>query len=163
MVRVNDKYFINIIDEKLKDRILSKVKIRKPHECWEWQGAFWSTGYGRAYISGKSVGAHRVVFEIFKGPIPPGFCVLHKCDNPRCCNPAHLFLGTHKDNVKDKVIKGRQAKGEKNSQAKLTEEEVCRIRYLYDNKLANQVQIAEMFGMSQQEISNIVRRRKWAS
>ncbi len=60
-----------------------------------------------------------------------------------------MFLGTHKDNVKDKVIKGRQAKGEKNSQAKLTEEEVCRIRYLYDNKLANQVQIAEMFGMSQ--------------
>jgi hypothetical protein len=72
--------------------------------CWEWQGSRHPDGYGQ--LDGKRV--HRLVYEFLVEPIPEGMMVCHKCDNPPCCNPAHLFLGTAKDNADDMVAKGRQ-------------------------------------------------------
>lgn len=72
--------------------------------CWKWRGAKLKHGYGR-YSGGLL--AHRITYELLVGPIPEGLLVLHSCDNPECTNPKHLFLGTHSDNAKDMVLKGR--------------------------------------------------------
>lgn len=78
--------------------------------CWPWTATRMKTGYGMISVAGKGRKATRVVWEVVFGPIPEGFHVLHRCDNPPCCNPAHLFLGTHVDNMADKRAKGRQAR-----------------------------------------------------
>jgi len=98
----------------LSDRLWARVVRGAPDACWEWQGATDKDGYGRIGRGGRGAPnnpAHRVAFEISRGPIPYGLLVCHHCDNPPCCNPAHLFLGTHQDNQADKVAKGRQARG----------------------------------------------------
>lgn len=79
----------------------SRVDVRGPDECWPWMNAKTPNGYGTVYFGGRMVGAHRVSWELTHGPIPDGLFVLHHCDNPPCCNPAHLFTGTHTDNVRD--------------------------------------------------------------
>jgi hypothetical protein len=83
-----------------------------PDACWPWTATVRSDGYGMIDVGGKMVGAHRVSWEIANGPIPVGgdyhgTCVLHRCDNPLCVNPSHLFLGTNDDNTKDRDAKGR--------------------------------------------------------
>jgi hypothetical protein len=88
-----------------------KVKIRSGIGCWEWQAYCNKDGYGQVGYQGTVTGAHRVSWILENGPIPDGLCVLHKCDNPSCVRPDHLFLGTRVDNSDDKVAKGRQAKG----------------------------------------------------
>lgn len=89
-----------------KKRFSGKYKINAETGCWEWVSTF-SKGYGQIRMSGKYLYAHRVAYELFKGPITDGLLVCHKCDNPRCVNPEHLFLGTHRDNVVDSINKGR--------------------------------------------------------
>lgn len=82
-----------------------------PDACWNWTGGLLSTGYGRVVVSTNghesNVRAHRIAYELVKGPITGGLLVCHSCDNPRCVNPAHLWLGTHRDNGRDASIKGR--------------------------------------------------------
>jgi len=102
------------------------------------------------------------------GDIPFGLCVLHRCDNRRCCNPAHLFLGTNGENVFDKVAKGRQAKGrghgalgERSGTAKVSQDEVREIRRAYAAGEASQYALADRFGISQGSVSLIVRRINW--
>ena len=75
--------------------------------CWLWIGCYNSSGYGSFWIAPRSVPASRASWLLNKGPVAPGFCVLHKCDNRTCVNPSHLFLGTNEDNIKDKVAKQR--------------------------------------------------------
>lgn len=79
-----------------------------PDKCWPWTRGHGPGGYGQTHHLGQPVRAHRLAYTLAVGPIPPGMHVLHRCDNPPCCNPAHLFIGTHLDNMRDKVEKGRQ-------------------------------------------------------
>lgn len=82
-----------------------------PHHCWIWRGAVTAPmGYGNVKVDGRNIGAHRRAWELAHGPIPEGMFVLHRCDNPPCVNPAHLFLGTHADNMADMKAKGRVRK-----------------------------------------------------
>lgn len=98
------------------ERLWSKVATGWESECWEWQGAKSSSqGHGQLGPSGASRRhhqAHRVAWEFFYGPVPDGMYVCHRCDNPPCCNPAHLFLGTHADNMRDMRDKGRGRRGD---------------------------------------------------
>lgn len=96
------------IVRQVRDRLMSRV-VKNSRDCWEWTGTRVPFGYGILIVDGKQKRAHRVAYEEFVGPIPDDALVCHKCDNPPCINPAHLFIGTHIDNAKDRNAKGRQA------------------------------------------------------
>lgn len=89
------------------ERLLNKIEINDATDCWIWQGGKNNIGYGMIRHDDKMRTTHRVSYEVHKGNIPKGMCVLHSCDNPLCCNPNHLRLGTHKDNTQDMIRKGR--------------------------------------------------------
>jgi predicted XRE-type DNA-binding protein len=139
----------------LARRFLSKVKRGRPNDCWEWQGTRMYKGYGHIAVRRKFYRAHRVAWVLHhRQRIPKGMFVCHTCDNPPCCNPAHLFLGTNVDNMQDMLSKGRQA-------AKLTENHVRWIRKLATRKGITQTRIARLFGVSQTAISHIIHRKLW--
>lgn len=145
-----------------KTLFLSRVDIAGPDECWEWGGAIKSNGYGVLKVGGrkgKMWYAHRLAHVLFRGPIPKGLFVCHKCDNRKCCNPNHLFLGDVVDNQRDMAQKDRSAFGERNSQHKLTEEDVFKI-YSLEGVLTLEA-IGQMFGISFPHVSNILKGKRW--
>jgi len=97
----------------LLEKLFEGKFIIRPSGCHEWQGAINAAGYGQVKRDGKMLMVHRLMYEMRVGPIPDWAFVLHYCDNRRCANPEHLFLGTHQDNMDDMVAKGRQARGER--------------------------------------------------
>jgi hypothetical protein len=97
--------------QSLKERLLKKIKVNQITDCWEWQAAVNNIGYGFIRDKTKMRTAHRVSYEQHIGPIPSGKNVCHTCDNPKCVNPDHLWVGTVKDNMQDKVRKGRNGTG----------------------------------------------------
>lgn len=153
----------------LAQRFWPKVDVRGPLECWPWIAAKDHHGYGRVHFGRRNqyIKAHRASWLIANGALPPkGFGVLHRCDNPGCVNPAHLFLGTHADNMHDMFAKGRRTAktgtvGEKNFSAKITEKDVLEIRALYAKGGITQEALGKKFGLSQYPISRIVRRVGW--
>jgi hypothetical protein len=151
----------------LEIRFWEKVARGSPDECWEWQGSRYRNGYGAIGIGGRAGGprgAHRVCWELTHGPIPAGLYVLHRCDNPPCVNPAHLFLGTQTTNMRDCSRKGRArggTRGEQSGNAKLTEAAIREIRERYRSG-QTQVALAKAFGVGQTTVSGIVTRRAWA-
>jgi len=110
------------------ERLTERLKLNKKNNCLEWQGSLGTGGYGLIRVNGKLEKAHRVAFGLVN--IPSGLFVCHHCDNPKCCNTDHLFLGTHQDNVDDRENKGRNRppKGELQGRSKLTETQVLNIR-----------------------------------
>lgn len=154
-----------MIDESTIRRFWSKVDRRSAHECWVWTGPVDRKGYGWFTYHGRKVRAHRMAIEIAVGKIPPGLFGLHRCDNPPCCNPAHLFTGSHQDNMADAQSKGRM-KGwpgphpESAHVRKIDRETagVIRARYMAGE---TQQQIADGLGLDQRTISHIVRNRRW--
>jgi len=150
----------------------SHVRRAKPNECWEWQGAKTSSGYGNLTWHGAHVQAHRVAYFLTYGGIglATGFrnagqaktyqrFVLHKCDNRPCCNPEHLFLGSMRANQLDAYAKGRRRQPQsKHANAKLTPSQVHEIRRRYAAGSAIQVALAAEFGVSQVSISLVIRR-----
>lgn len=154
-----------------EDRFWSKVD--KSGACWEWTRANNGGGYGKFPVSTptgwKMRYAHRVAYELTFGPIPDDICVLHRCDNPSCVNPAHLFLGTHGDNMQDMANKGRnyvharhhpQPCGEQSHRAKLKEIEVREIRALCASGLTQQ-EVGSRYGVSRSTVEDIVCGRTW--
>lgn len=132
-------------------------------KCWEWVGDLRHNGYGRFWYNGRSLMAHRFSYRIHYGKIPKGMFVLHKCDNPECVNPEHLFLGTIQDNVNDMIEKGRKnvLRGEHNPTAKLTWDEVRSIRKEYATGNYLQREIADMFNVALATVNQIVNYRRW--
>jgi len=140
-------------------------------DCWLWTGPRHSrTQYGffrqgsRQELSSISTYAHRVSWELTRGPIPEGLCVLHKCDNPPCVNPEHLWVGTHTDNMRDMMSKGRHVAhpGEANGSAKLTPEQVRDIRRRYVPRKVSLRSLAEKYHVSESLVHALVTRRLWA-
>lgn len=130
-----------------------KYIIPEPNSgCWLWCGSSYKFGYGRLYGKKKTIyKAHRVSWEIYKGPIPEGLNVLHKCDTPSCVNPRHLFLGTQIENIHDCDRKGR-------NKGIFTEEQIKAIRS--DNR--KQREIAQEYGITFQAVSLIKTRKRYA-
>lgn len=138
--------------------------------CWEWIGAATKAGYGHLSVGNKHRLVHRIIYELCVGTVAPDLHVCHDCpegDNPRCCNPAHLFLGTPQENTLDMVEKGRQGgkapQGEDSPNAKLTEQDVREIR----RRLASSPRptyrgLARELGVSKTTIARIDRRKSWA-
>jgi len=144
-------------------RFWSKVGRSGPAECWLWMASRThnSMGYGLFRIGGHLLRAHRVAWMISRGAIPSGLCVLHRCDNPGCCNPSHLFVGTQRDNMEDMTRKGRRVRGADHPKSKLTSRQVCQIRLLYHSGNLNQYELAKRFGLSQPCVGRIVRGEVW--
>lgn len=127
--------------------------------CWVWTGGKTRHGYGK---TGTRNGTHRISWEIHNGPIPDGLHVLHRCDNPPCVNPSHLFLGNHADNVRDMASKGRQRgpRGDTHGWAKITEEQAREI--LLRKELGQGLtEICEALGLPKTTVSNIYRGTSW--
>jgi hypothetical protein len=146
------------------ERFWCKVDRRGPDECWEWQAARSEHGYGAFGLTGFGSGkvpAHRWSYAETVGPIPDGMHVCHRCDNPPCVNPQHLFVGTLADNMRDMVEKGRSLKGERHNLAQLTEAQVLAIRQAWADGGETQTQIAERFNTNKANVSQIVRGKKW--
>lgn len=140
-----------------KDNLKDFVAVTESG-CWEWQFCRSAAGYGQLRHNGPIVYAHRRAWELFNGPLPDNSYVLHKCDNPPCCNPDHLFLGTQKDNMQDALEKGRTDYGFK---SKLNWDQVRTIRELYKKPGTTCRVLADQFNVTAQNISDIVRGVAW--
>ena len=131
-------------------------RVAEGSGCWEWQGTKDRWGYGRLGTKRKFYGAHRVAWELSNGDIPEGLCVLHQYDNPGCCNPAHLFLGTNEDNRNDMFSKGRARCGHK-----ITADDVIQIRKLCDSG-STQREAGERYGITASMVCYILRGKYWS-
>ncbi len=141
-------------------------KVRKSRRCWEWLGGL-RDGYGitKAGNGTQTRNAHRVSWMLCRGAIPNGLLVLHRCDNPKCVKPSHLFLGTIADNMADRDAKGRQAKGERAGRSLLTEvqaREILKKKPLGKTPWGYQLAVAHEFGLNDpQVVRNIWKRKTW--
>lgn len=137
-------------------------KFVKSDGCWLWTASCAGKGYGQMKLpkQRKQEYAHRLAYQIYKGEIPKCLQVMHSCDNPKCCNPDHLSIGTCKDNLQDMKQKGRSTHGEKNARAKITEDQVIQIRKCIESGMT-QSKIALAFGISQIQVSRINTGKRW--
>lgn len=148
------------IATNIKKRFWTKVEIPADEtKCWIWKGSIGGCCYGGFSCNGKPELAHRMSWMIHFGPIPKGLCVCHKCDNPKCVNPKHLFLGTQADNNRDARLKGRailnkSLKGSKQYNAKLNERDIPKIWYLIKQGVT-QREVAKRYGVCFQVINAI--------
>lgn len=143
-------------------------KINKTETCWIWIGCKDPKGYGRIGTggrAGKDVFAHRLSYVFHKGEIPQGMLVCHKCDNPACVNPDHLFIGTQFDNMRDCVRKGRlkpfRPIGELAHNTKLSWKDVKEIRASPQRGWGYRIPLAKKYGVSTQIISRIIKNETW--
>jgi len=136
-------------------------------ECWNWIAFKNKAGYGQFKMDGKMHRAHRVSYELYKGEITKGLVVRHSCDNTSCVRPEHLEVGTLQDNTDDMMKRGRHKcgitiqKGEKNGNVKLIEADIPQIRQMLQNGVYHKI-IAELFGVSSQQISKINTGKTWS-
>jgi len=157
-----------IYDDKDKTRFWKFVEKRGKNECWEWVGGTTPSGYGRFWLNGKNISATHFAIGV---EVPSGMVVCHKCDNPKCVNPLHLFLGTYKDNMDDMRIKGRMVtkrvvrknykRGEGHYLSKLTQEQVKQIRQMHIPRKFGADRIAKLFGVTDSTIKKILKRDTW--
>jgi len=149
-------------DLSITERIESKTKINELTGCLEWQGYLNVWGYAKIKHENTMKLSHRLVWELRYGDIPKDLCILHKCDNPKCCNIDHLFLGTHADNNIDMQEKGRgrYPRGSECVHTELTEENVIEIRRMLSEKISYK-KIYERFNIKSSAIKSIRNRHTW--
>ncbi len=151
------------VDQRFLDRFWSKVDRRGPDECWPWLAHRKASGYGQFVLrNGEYPTASRVALALTVGPLAAGVVACHTCDNPPCCNPAHLFPGTQADNTSDSVSKGRanRAHGPATGSARLTEDQVAEIR-AEPHHYGLTAMLARRYGVSATTIRKIRRGEKW--
>ena len=136
-----------------KERCLSKV--RKTGACWLWTANRDRRGYGLIHIRPRTILAHRLFYEFYRGSIPTRQCVCHRCDVPSCVNPAHLFLGTRSENMQDCFSKKRGPR------QKLSKDDVIRIRQLYYPRVMTRSMLAEIYAVSVGHIDSILWKNSW--
>jgi hypothetical protein len=137
------------------------ARVEKTDTCWIWRGPTNVHGYGRVGIHLRKQYAHRVAWTLTNGEVPAGLCLLHRCDNPPCVNPAHLFLGTRSDNAKDKVSKGRQSKGDSRPNAKLSMDKAEAIRREHAQGAVSACALARRYGVRPSQITRVLRGVGW--
>lgn len=152
----------------LAGRFWPKVDCRGPDECWPWTASCRRSGHGQIAIGSTTIGAHRASWIIHHGPVPEGLFVCHHCDNPPCVNPAHLFLGTHDDNMADMRAKSRGVvpapavmRGTVNPNSKIDEATVSEIRRRRQSGETVR-SVAASVGLSPAQISRIANGKRWA-
>ena len=158
------------MDKKDWARFWSKVDVAENDiACWEWRGRRDEDGYGGFKAEGRNLRAHRLAVEFFNGPIGDSSSVVcHKCDNPPCCNPRHLFVGSIADNWRDSKVKGRREyaehkrRGGNSNWARLTEDQVIEIRRLHASGNITQEELAARFGVTRPNIHHVVTRKTWS-
>lgn len=163
------------LEESDLNRFWTKVAITaNPKTCWEWNGVLNNRGYGSLMVKDKRYLAHRLSYFINKKTDPQSLLVLHSCDNRKCLNPNHLFLGTAKDNTQDMIKKGRKgvydhslrdntniARGEKSGRSVLTKQKVLNIRESYQKDNVSQRSLAKKYKVHPATIQFIIERRNW--
>lgn len=154
------------LSEKQLWRFWKKVNKGDTDDCWNWKARKNEGGYGNVFLEGKCRLAHRIAFCISYGAFDNSLKVCHTCDNPSCCNPAHLWLGTDEENVADRdakgrLVNGRKYKGENHINAKLTDKQASEIRALYAFGEWLHRELAEMYGVSRGTIQRIVTGARW--
>jgi hypothetical protein len=154
------------ITESVAARFWAGIERGSEAECWPWRRHCDTGGYGVIGIGGRLIKAHRVAYAIAYGHTPGDMCVLHRCDNPCCCNPAHLTLGTQQDNIADMVGKGRVRTrprfGEENPGARLTEEQVRAMRAQRAAARTPYYVLARQFGVSTMTVLRACKGESWA-
>lgn len=149
-----------------EERFWEKIDVRGDNDCWEWLACKGRTGYGRIRLPRKreTGNAHRIVYTLTYGNVPRGKIVCHRCGNPSCCNPKHLYAGTFSDNNMDRVRHGKQAgganKGSKHHMAKLKRRDITEIRGLRASG-STLPEIAKRYGVGISQIHRIVTRKSW--
>lgn len=152
-----------VINSKIENQFWSKVNKLSKNECWEWQGSLYKSGYGSFNFEYRGENTHRVAWKLINGKIEDNLHILHKCDNRKCVNPDHLFLGTHLDNMQDKVLKNRQYRpiGIKNPSCKLTEIDVANIRSEYQLEKPTHSALAHKYNVTKGCITHILNNKTW--
>jgi hypothetical protein len=143
------------------ERFASKIELPNSQSCWTWKGCRDQDGYGLFHIQTHRnqqtmLRAHRITYSLYKGMVNTGLVVRHSCDNPPCVNPKHLLLGTHADNMLDKVLRGRAPKGDSHSRSIITEQETEEIKQLISQGVFQRI-IAAQYGVSRSLICEIKR------
>lgn len=174
-----------------QDKIRFWSKVKKTNSCWIWIGSVYSNGYGCFFVDGKNIGANRFSYKIHFNKLPRNLFVCHQCDNIKCVNPKHLFLGTQKDNLQDMVIKGRAATGDRNgththperratgkkhgsktkpenwargekvASSKLTKAKILKIRKMYASGQYTHASLGSMFRVGRRTIGDIINKKSW--
>jgi hypothetical protein len=142
------------------EKLWRNVKVGGPTDCWPCRFSKFPSGHVGFWMEGRTHQAHRAAWLFTNGPIPEGMCVLHRCDNPPCCNPAHLFLGTRIDNVRDRDSKGRQAIGARHAHSKLTMEIALEIRAMRATGVTLS-SLAAKYGVHRSTIRCLLRGDSW--
>lgn len=147
-------------------RFFSKISIKSGDECWNWNSTLTHQGYGHFTLNGKKVMAHRLVYFIFNGVLPlydengKEIFVLHRCDNRVCCNPSHLYIGTHQDNMRDRQERKGTVRGEQNGKSIFNNNQVYEIKELIARGFPNN-KIASLYNTSRQTINAIRKGISW--
>ncbi len=141
------------------ERLMERVVVDPTTVCWNWTGKLMHHGYGRMELGGKQMYAHRASWAIHQREVPEGKILCHHCDNRRCVNPEHMYVGTAQDNSNDAVERDRLERGAHRYNSKLTAENVAEIRTLFSVK--SDIEIARQFGVHDATIYNIRKGKRW--